>query len=114
MLREFSDQLASYLTAVLTYASMESPAFNISDPLIHMQGIFTNLVKPMAHIKSSADDFVDYVTDSLMNYGLETVKGMVEGAVRDQVVPKVTAQVSSYGTLGIVAAVGLGIYLATK
>jgi hypothetical protein len=120
MLHSFSDQLASYLISVLTYVSIETPAFSISDPLIHMQGIFTNLVNKMAGYKSASADFVNYVTDLLRNYSFERVGKAVIGAVEDVVrkviidklAPQVSAQVSGYGTLGIVAIVGVGIFLA--
>jgi len=44
----------------------------------------------------------------------DVVRGVVREVVMDDLAPKVTAQVTGYGTLGIVAVVGLGIFLATK
>ena len=110
MLKGFSDELASYFVSNLTYVSMESPAFGISDSLSHVQEMFTNTVDKMAGVKSAATDFINYVTDSLLTYGLETVKEVVKEILRDEVAPKVTQAAS--GMLGIVAIVGVGIFLA--
>ena len=110
MLKGFSDQLASYFVSSLTYVSMESPAFGISDSLSHMQEMFTNTVNKMAGVKSAATDFINYVTDSLLTYGLETVEEAVKEMLRDEIGPKVTQAAS--GVLGIVAVVVVGIFLA--
>ena len=96
--------------------SVQTPAFSISDSLDHMRKIFINVVKPMAGYASAATNFVNTVTDYLVNNSFERVKKRVvtavEDVVREAVMDKVSAQVSGYGTLGIVAIVGVGIFLA--
>jgi hypothetical protein len=94
MLSEFSDELASYFISSLTYMSMESPAFSISDSLPTMQQVFKRFVNPMAGVRGVATDFVNYVTDSLINYAIERARPQLEAA--------------GGSTMMIVAAVGVG------
>ena len=96
MLGEYSNELAGYLISYLTFTSLESPAFSISDSLPTVQDVFKRFVNPLAGVSGVATDFVHYVSDRVINYALS----------------RAGRQSSSSSTMMVgAAAVAVGIFL---
>ena len=105
MLSDFSDQLAAYVTSVMGYVNISSPAFSMTDKLGHVQDMFIRIVRPMARVKSRSKEFVYDVVQMILDYARSRLK--------DEAQPYMD-KVQSYGTIGFVAIGMIGIYLISQ
>ena len=105
MLRDCSDQLAAYVTSMMGYVNVSSPAFSMRDKHVYVRNMFLRNILPLARVKSRSQDFVKYVTETISNYG--------RSMMQEEAKPYLD-KVQAYGTIGFVAIAAIGIYLITQ